>query len=495
MPLTPIEFPRTAGLNVTDDAQELGGAAIVDGVNFDTTTPGIIRTRPGQTTWTSAAAVADYQALLPFYGAPTNPNILLGAAGNKLFAYDAGTQIATKTLLATATETSMVSIGIGGSTAASSKRVYINTDGESVLQRFDGSIAFTATAVDRGRVIALQQPDNRLVIGGYQLFDSRVAFSDPAAPETFGANNYVDLTPGNGERIVAIASYGTLTIVFKKSSYYVFYGNGVDGSGNPIFNYKPVFTGIGCISPQGVAVGPDGVYFVHYTGVYRTTGGPPELVSRALNPLFGVGAVSPYYTGGLFSPAESSWPTVLAVGNSRLYLSILDGNVSAYRTFVLDFNTGQWMKWDINARAMVLFSPTNGIGAMYYADYNASHWLRLIAPILTQDFTGAAASNITGNYRTGYWNPGQPGAEAIVREWLVDGAGSVTFKTAVNDTVTLGSGATVTLGTYPATTQGRDRRSVRGRNVSFDVSGTGPWSVSRVVANLRGQRNAGLKAT
>jgi hypothetical protein len=85
----------------------------------------------------------------------------------------------------------------------------------------------------------------------------------------------------------------------------------------------------------------------------------------------------------------------------------------------------------------------------------------------------------------------------VIREWLLDGYGDISFSTAVNDAISMGTNATVSMGSgYPTIDQGRDRRAVRCRNVSYQISSTTPlFQVNRLVANLRGQRNVGLKAT
>lgn len=494
--LTPVEFPRFGGLSVTVDPQEVAGGAAVDMLNIDLSTPGIVRSRPGHQQW--ASSTVDYHCLQPFYGAPATPEILLAAAGQTIYAYDnTGTAVATKTLTTSATETSMVCLGVGGSTASTAQRVYIATNGEGNIQRFDGSKTFSSTAVTTGRCLGLSKTDNRLAIGGYQGFGTRVAFSDAGNPESVPSTNWVDLEPGDGERITAMANWSSSLFVFKRSKLYVFSGTGIDGSGNPIFNYRSVETGgVGAVSPLGVATAEDGVYFVHSTGVYRTQGGPPVLVSSALNPLFGLGTVSPYYQGGTLSIAEVLWPTVLEVGRNQLYMSAYDTTAGTYRLFVYDFGTSTWSVWDVAARSLAVHRTSPATAQLlFFGDYNGSHLLRVVNPSATQDVTGGVASNITTRYRTGFWNPGQPAAETVVREWLIDGSGTLTWKTAVNDSSTLGTGASVTLGTSPAIAQGRDRRSVMGRNVSFEISGAAPWSVSRVVANLRGQRNAGLKSS
>ena len=72
------------------------------------------------------------------------------------------------------------------------------------------------------------------------------------------------------------------------------------------------------------------------------------------------------------------------------------------------------------------------------------------------------------------------GKTSLVEALLYE-SGTINTKTSVNDNATLGAAQTVTLGAYPAMKQGRDRRAIRGRNVSLEISGTGPWMVDRVI--------------
>jgi hypothetical protein len=165
----------------------------------------------------------------------------------------------------------------------------------------------------------------------------------------------------------------------------------------------------------------------------------------------------------------------------------------------MDRDTGTWTAHSLPVAAAAGFttaltaahqSPPDDLTRLFFQPASSNVVYQLDGTSTTD--AGAAMS---ARWRSGFWNPGQPGAESVVREWIIDGSGTVSLKTAVNDGITLGSAASVSLGTAPAVAQGRDRRSVRGRNVSLEISGTAPWSVSRMIANLRGQRNAGLKAS
>jgi hypothetical protein len=313
-----------------------------------------------------------------------------------------------------------------------------------------------------------------------------VWFSDAGAPETFGANNWVELAPGDGEAITGMASFGNQLYIFKQSKFYVFFGNSVDGAGEPIFNYRTV-AGTGAIFSEGsIVAAVDGVYFIASDGVYRTTGGQPVRISDPIRSAF-VGVGSNYFAGS--TVGANAGNARLGVTRDRVWLSFSNG--SAYLTFIWDIRLQTWLYWDMPATHVTEMPFVAGaVSKIVFSRLDSSAKIMKFVAGQTDD-NGAA---LNGRYRSGFWNPGQPAAESAIREWLIDGSGTVTWKTAVNDKVAVGTGASVALGTAPAIAQGRDRRAVRGRNVSFEVSGLAPWTVSRVVANVRGQRNAAQRS-
>jgi hypothetical protein len=108
------------------------------------------------------------------------------------------------------------------------------------------------------------EADNRLAMldWGSSSMSSLVRFSDAGVPETFGANNYVDLTPGDGEHVNRLVAWGGDLYAFKDTKSFVFYGNSVDSSGNPVFNYRTVAVGAGLASGAAHAIAPEGIYFL-----------------------------------------------------------------------------------------------------------------------------------------------------------------------------------------------------------------------------------------
>jgi hypothetical protein len=108
--------------------------------------------------------------------------------------------------------------------------------------------------------------------------------------------NFGDLTPGDGEQIMAAVTWRELVFIFKETKFFVLWGEGTASDGTPIFNFREVVNSVGLASKLAVAAGRDGVYFFNRRGVYRTTGGNPELLSDPISPLW-TGNPADYYRG------------------------------------------------------------------------------------------------------------------------------------------------------------------------------------------------------
>ncbi len=477
--LTPVTFDRFAGLNLAGDPQEAGLSAI-DALNVDFDTAGRVRTRDGYTQL--SAGSTDFALYsMTHYGSAGN-FVTLDWANKRGRVYDnTGAVVASSSALAT---NAITLANIGTPTAT---YVYAPTgDVLGRLARWDGA-SWTYPAPGYSASYAGVTPwDNRLILANENSPTTnghRVRFSDPGAPETFAADNFVDLAPGDNEAITGIVTWRDKVFVFKYTKFFVFYGVSTDSTGGAIFNYRSV-TAVGIerggAFNGGVAT-DDGVYFAGANGVFRTTGGPPEKVSTAIDPLFNVGNANHFTSGfnlGTFVLGRFRRKVILCVAGTTDYC------------LVYDTETAAWSYWNVPANSVLEYKSSAATTAVLLFAANDGK-LHTIAPAYTADNGTAIASK----YRTGFLDLSTPESEKVVREWLLDGTGTPTFKVATNDSATLGTGATVTLGTSPAVAQGRDRRAVRGRNFSVEVSATsGAWSLSRLTANVLNQRPAGVKS-
>lgn len=260
-------------------------ARCIDLWNIDFDVPGGIRTRDGSTTFFSGSG--SFYGCDSFYTAGGTKQIV-GIRGSTIEAVSsAAASVATQAMGATYTQPSFVRFAAPGN-----ERMYVagcTTAGAAPTSfwRWTGG-AFTAIspASSNPAIVGLHPTDNRLAFANYASGYSKVNFSDAGNPETFGANNYVEVTPGDGEPIRAMATWGNLLIVFKETKFFVFYGASTDSAGNPVFNYRTIANGVGAVGSRAVAVAPEGVYFCSRDGIYLTSGGSPVRISDPVEPIF-----------------------------------------------------------------------------------------------------------------------------------------------------------------------------------------------------------------
>lgn len=489
--MKPVPLERFSGLNLRDDPQEVGWNGAIDLLNADVDQRGRVRARDGYDNFTTVAGSLRYDTLLTYTGAGVDtPHLIAAASGlgspSQVDALNvSGGVIASATAKATISRPySLVAYGTPTATYV------FCANGSDTVFRWNGAAfatpAYTGTT-PTGRCLAVQPADNRLVVGNQGSTESRVLFSDPGDPLTFGADNYVDLTPGDGQVIQTLVSWREMLFAFKDRRFFVFYGNSTDSTGGAVFNYRPVDAKVGTPGINSACAAPGGVYFVTDDGVYVTTGGAPQRISGAISPLFDDDTHA-YYLGDTINKAELRWAS-LCWHDDRLYVSVRTG-ASAYnnRLLVYEPATEAWTIWDVPASCVTEHTVAN-VPRLVFGYATGSNHVGVVSPSYTTD-DGTA---ISWRYRTGFADLGTPMSEKIVRGWLLDGQGTVTAKVAVNDG-SLDSGVSVALGAAPATGTGRRWTSSRGRNFSLELSGTTAAQVNRAVAMIRSERPPGLKS-
>jgi hypothetical protein len=505
VPPRAVEIPRFGGLDLRDDPQEVSLGSAIDGLNVDMSVPGRLLTRSGYAKFTAGAAAASYSALMPFYRSTALSSRQIAASKGANSAANAGIDV-----LNTSGGLATGGASISTLNFPHHAMAALGTPSQAYLYAFPfavtasgpiassgaywlGAGAWTSPGSFSATAAAVQKSENRVMIALQVAagISDTVGFSEAGNPLTGYTSNTVSVTPGDGEWLINFTSYRELVLCFKQTKFFVFYGNGTSSTGTLVPNYRTVDAGVGCVSPRGAVASPEGVYFLDRTGVYLTTGSIPTKVSGPLDPLFGKGALPSCYQGLAINWTAIEWAT-LDYYNGSLFLSVPTGaSTSNDTTFVYDVTSKQWMAWNTKVNGMTSFRIGDQEELLFSLASGSNDIVRMGQP---GTYTTDAGASFTGRYRTGYWNPGAPGAESWVREVLLDGTGAVIVKTAVNDAVTLGTGQAVTLGTAPAIAQGRDRRGLRGRTVSYEFSGTAPWSLSRVQPILWGQRTTGEKA-
>jgi hypothetical protein len=416
------------GLNLRDGPDVVREDQAIDAMNVLFNTRGVVGQRSGYAKFTAAAGPNRYDSLSPFYTAAGSRQVVAGA-GARLEALDS-----TGNVLATAIPTVAgphYFQRFGGPTA---EHIYI-ANGTDALRRWTGTTFETPAWVSTtptGRFLGLSSTDNRLVsarwpgtVAGNNK--STVRFSVEGDPTNFQPTHYVDLTPGDGEEIVGVASWRDLVFVFKQSKFFIFYGNSVDDDGDPVFNYRPVDAGVGLASPRALAVAEQGVYFLARTGIYFTAGQQPSRVSDLVEPIFH-GGPSVYYQGGTLNDASIDQAT-LAYHDERLLLSFPGGSsVVNNRNLIFDPHEQWWSLADIPAGPMALFRIGTTEELLFGYASGLNHIGRYVEGSYTADnmaTDGSGGTAISSYWQGGWFNYATPMVKTI-REMKLSGSGLVT---------------------------------------------------------------------
>lgn len=351
------------------------------------------------------------------------------------------------------------------------------------------------------RYVAMTPTDQRLAVAHFTTSGntpslangttSTVFFSDPGDAATYQDDNWVKLDPDDGDEITGMVAWRELLFVAKRSKLYVFYGTSIDATGSPVFNYRTVDLPARTRATtnrggENIVAGGDAVYLLLADGVYRTTGGTPEIVSRDITPLFdGTGD-----SGSLF-PSTGDW--TIGYATNRMYLSYQNG--SAYRTLVYDTILREWLLWDIHVDSSAI--PTNVIEWVNSAGLPTGY---VASGAKLFSFTKTATSDdgtaIVSSYRSGFDDLGHPSLEKVVRQAWVTGTGSPTVAVYTDYGSSDANAAAVTLGTAPTPDEAVHRKAYKGRLFGFGLSASsGLWTAQRLTLDVRDVRLPGMRSS
>jgi hypothetical protein len=413
------------GLNLRDKADVVREDQAIDLLNVEFSEVGAIKQRDGYAELTASSLTNRVDSLIPIYK-PDGTKQLLAGCGTRLEALNTSGAIVSSLTGKTSGPWSFVRFAAPGSEFA-----YAGNGVDTVV-RWDGA-AWSAPAnmPKSGSLCALTgAKSNRLVSTGYGTGatsgptasasnPSRVHFSDPGTPETWTANNFIDLEPGDGEQIMAAVLWHDRVFVFKESKFFVFGDESTKGDGTPQFDYYAVDTGVGLAARGAICAGREGIYFLSRQGVYVTNGGPPVSLSDIVEPFF-VGNPEVYFLSSTLNQAQVSLAR-MTWHKERLFLSVPTGTATANdRTLVHDLRHGWWSVWDI---------PGSGLASWRKSDQPELHFGYAAGAnkvgrvsVGSTDDVGAV---ITSRWRSGWGDYGQSVVKTL-RESKLWGTGAVT---------------------------------------------------------------------
>lgn len=493
MATTPAVFEEFGGLNLADP-QQIGTGEACDLLNVEPEGDRL-RTRAGYSTFFTLPSSDTANALAEY---PKSGGSQLLVAGNaKVYAYDNTGVVITST--ASNTVSSIAVVGTPTATAA-----YLS-DTASGIRKWNGAAFSLPVTAINPQFLTVQTLENRLVAGkiGSTSSPSRVHFSDPGAPETFGANNYIDLSPGDGESIAGLVTWQDQVFAFKRTKFFVFYGNSTDGDGEPVFNYRSVDGGVGvgastddgAISFNQVCAGRTGVYFIADDGIYRTVGGMPERVSRPLDYWFWRRTLPscPTLTG--LWDGDLTGASLVAF-QDRVYCTFKAAGSPT--TFVLNETTGAWTVYrfaNFGSPIRVLCGTSFDDDLAHYPTALKTMVIGFSNSVVGKHDASRTTDNggdISWSWSSGFDSFGSPSQVKVTLESRVWGSGTVTLKVGT-DYGAFDTGSALTLGTAPAVTDAWQQIDREGTLWQHKVSGTGPAIVSRVAHYVSFTKPSGVQ--
>ncbi len=435
MGYTPNPIPSFGGgLNIRDKVDAIDPTEAIDLLNVEFTDRGAVQQRAGYDNFTTSALTNTVESLESFYTTAGTKQLIAGC-GTRLEALtNGGVVVASLTGLTSGLIWDFARYGTPGN-----EYIYAG-NGTDTIKRWSGVAWSSPAGMPDAQCLAVQASDNRLVAGGFTAGNttggptgaastsspSHVYFSDAGTGETWTANNFVQLAPGDGEAITAIVAWREFVFVFKESKFFLFYGNSIDSAGNPIFNYRTVDAGVGALGPRAVVAGREGVYFASRRGIYRTTGQEPEKVSDIIDPFFDPSqTVSPFYLGGTQVQSVAS-NIALGYHAERVFVGATTATSVNNKTLVYDPEHDWWTLWDIPASCFASFRVSSDPELLFGYASGTNDIGRHNINYTTDDGTA-----ITSRWRSGWFDLDIPSRKTI-RESKVWGTGRVFYSLSSN---------------------------------------------------------------
>lgn len=278
MRTTPVVVDKFGGMNyLTGYASSIEDNQLKDAVNVIVDEQGVIRRRKG------------FDSVQSITGPGNNAHILgkHQASSSLLFiaAPTTGVTLAAPNGAVTWTEASLTS---AKAVTQYDSNSYIFSYQTQQIMKVDSFGNRTANWANVQGSFALSHKGRIFVTNLYTGLKDRIRYSqlytDPTNPNFSGAGawpaaNTLDVSPGDGEPIVAMIEYNDNIIIFKRTSTWILY---TDGSPLTSWKLQKLNDNLGCVGVYTPVVIGSLLYFMSANGVYRTDGTTFEEISRPI---------------------------------------------------------------------------------------------------------------------------------------------------------------------------------------------------------------------
>lgn len=329
------------------------------------------------------------------------------ASGNDFFALVVGTSVFTtgNTFAGTYTNITPAALTLTNSssnlaqaTSLNDKLVFCNESNKPFTVTAAGVVAHISTStISAAKTCATY--GLYLVLGNTTessvALPSRVRWSDVNNTESFPANNYIDVEPNDGDRIVGLITFDDSVYIFKKRSIYRMLITGLDGA--DAFQIRPVARNIGSWAKMSIKTIPNvGIAFLSQDTVYilNDDGLTPigDSIQRSLqdvNRLMWTNAVAEVY------PKRYQY-----------WLSMSEGGSQNDAVFVYDYVQKSWTVYrGIKANMLAQAEDSNGNSILLSGDYLGNNYQQDTG---TSDMPANVTTAISAYYTTADLHLGSP---------------------------------------------------------------------------------------
>lgn len=511
----PYTIEQFRGLYLQVDTLEAGAQQAVDLLNVDFDRPGRVRTRDGTAQWNNSTLSSSGYSALIGTSAITNGALVAvrySSGGNvnldQITTAGVASALGSGSISGAANTYLLSHTDFGGLTSTTLFMTFV-TQPSTGIQIVIGTGVGTPTGGGYKPLYVTTTPvSNRLAVGGFFAAAdsptgadgsrSTVFFSDAGNAFSFSANNWVTLRPGDGEVITGMVTFGNDLYVFKQSSVFIFYGEDTSADGEPEFNYRKIDLPDPMVDPVPnapnvpyVAVGPDGVYYSTANGVWRTNGGPPQMLSTPVHKIF---SRDPTISTSLLN-ATTNAPPALAWAAGKLIATYTNA-AGSIRQLVWSPETDTWTLWDVPGISFAQYPAgvATARDSLYYVRGSGNNNVFVMRPTSSDD----SGTPIAWSYTSGSYSPANdPGRVSVSLESRLVGSGTVTLQVATINAASssngsFDTGSAVTLGTSPAIADGWQQIDREGTHFQHKMSGSGQAQVNELVHYLSFVKAPGL---
>ncbi len=278
-------------------------------------------------------------------------------------------------------------------------------------------------------------------LAGNATYPSRIYYSNLDDNETWGATNFVDVYPDDGDVIIGLEVTFDSLIIFKEYGIYILFGDTPTfTTGLTLWRIDRASTDTGTVAQGSItAIGKNLIYISRNSGI-QTFGGTMATAE---------GTEVSNISSALLS--KDITPTVKGLSTTRLnqaeainwdykYIcSVPNGSSTTNNlNLVYDYAKAAWYLWNIPANCWTIFR-TSGADDLYFGSPSTGFIYKY-----TPDTYSDSGVAINAYYKTKDFNLGSSSNDKIFRKFYVTVNNAQDFVLTVEPTIDMGTSATAT---------------------------------------------------